>query len=70
MNDDIKLCKENIEKYEKLYNEREENQRKVDEYISSEENNNIDEIKEINNNKQLFYYYKNKSLFPLRNNIF
>lgn len=59
LNDDIKLCKENIEKYEKLYNEREENQRKVDEYISSEENNNIDEIKEINNNKQLFYYYKN-----------
>lgn len=59
LNDDIKLCKENIEKYEKLYNEREENQRKVDEYISSEENNNIDEIKKINNNKQLFYYYKN-----------
>jgi len=59
LNDDIKLCKENIEKYEELYNEKEENQRKVDEYISSEENNNIDEIKEINNNKQLFYYYKN-----------
>ncbi|WP_295724820.1 hypothetical protein [uncultured Leptotrichia sp.] len=59
LNDDIKLCKENIEKYEELYNEKEENQRKVDEYISSEENNNIDEIEEINNNKQLFYYYKN-----------
>ena len=59
LNDDIKLCKENIEKYEELYNEKEENQRKVDEYISSEENNNIDEVKEINNNKQLFYYYKN-----------
>lgn len=58
-NEDIKLCKENIEKYEKLYNEKEENQKKVDEYISSEGNNNIDEIKEINNNKQLFYYYKN-----------
>ena len=59
LNDDIKLCKENIEKYEELYNEKEENQRKVDEYISSGENNNIDEIEEINNNKQLFYYYKN-----------
>ena len=59
LNDDIKLCKENIKKYEELYNKRKENQIKVDEYISSEENNNIDEIKEINNNKQLFYYYKN-----------
>lgn len=59
-NEDIKLCKEDIQKYEHLYNEKEENQRKVDEYISSEENNNIEEIKEINNNKkQLFYYYKN-----------
>lgn len=58
-NEDIKLCKEDIQKYEHLYNEKEENQRKVDEYISSEGNNNIDEIKEINNNKQLFYYYKN-----------
>lgn len=59
-NEDIKLCKGDIQKYEHLYNEKEENQRKVDEYISSEENNNIEEIKEINNNKkQLFYYYKN-----------
>jgi len=67
LNDDIKLCKENIEKYEKLYNEKEENQKKVDEYISklnndiekiNNDNNNIN-IEKTNNNKQLFYYYKN-----------
>lgn len=58
LNNDIKLCKKDIEKYEKLYNSKEENQKKVDEYISSKGNNNID-IKEINNDKQLFYYYKN-----------
>lgn len=65
LNDDIKLCKEDIEKYEKLYNEKEENQKKVDEYISYKRNNDIEKInndiniEKINNNKQLFYYYKN-----------
>ena len=67
LNDDIKLCKEDIEKYEKLYNEKEENQKKVDEYISklnndiekiNNDNNDIN-IEKTNNNKQLFYYYKN-----------
>ena len=66
-NENIKLCKENIEKYEKLYNEKEENQKKVDEYISklnndiekiNNDNNDIN-IEKTNNNKQLFYYYKN-----------
>ncbi len=66
-NEDIKLCKENIEKYGKLYNEKEENQKKVDEYISklnndiekiNNDNNDIN-IEKTNNNKQLFYYYKN-----------
>ena len=63
-NEDIKLCKENIEKYEKLYNEKEENQKKVDEYISKLNNdiekiNNDINIEKTNDNKQLFYYYKN-----------
>lgn len=64
-NEDIKLCKENIKKYEELYNEKEENQKKVDEYISSERNSYIEKvnnninIEKTNNNKQLFYYYKN-----------
>ena len=61
LNGDIKLCKEDIQEYENLYNEKEENQREVDKYISFEKNSNVDieEIKRINNNKQLFYYYKN-----------
>ena len=61
LNDNIKLCKEDIQEYENLYNEKEENQREVDKYISFEKNSNVDieEIKRINNNKQLFYYYKN-----------
>lgn len=64
LNEDIKLCKENIEKYEKLYNEKEENQKKVDEYISKLNNdiekiNNDINIEKTNDNKQLFYYYKN-----------
>ena len=67
LNEDIKLYKKDIEKYEKLYNEKEENQKKVDKYISklnndiekiNNDNNDIN-IEKTNNNKQLFYYYKN-----------
>ena len=65
LNEDIKLCKKDIKKYEKLYNEKEENQKKVDEYIFYERNSYIEKvnnninIEKTNNNKQLFYYYKN-----------
>ncbi len=57
LNGDIKLCKEDIQKYGNLYNEKEENQKKVDDYIKKI-NNDIN-IEKINNNRLLFYYYKN-----------
>ena len=60
LNDDIKLCKKDIGIYEELYNEKEVNQIKVDDYISCKRNNNNDiNIEKINNNRLLFYYYKN-----------
>lgn len=61
LNDDIKLCKKDIKRYEKLYNEKEDSQKVVDDYISLNEHSSIStkELIKKNCKKQLFYYYKN-----------
>jgi len=61
LNDDIKLCKKDIKRYEKLYNEKEDSQKVVDDYISLNEHSSIPtkELIKKNCKKQLFYYYKN-----------
>lgn len=61
LNNDIKLCKKDIKRYEKLYNEKEDSQKVVDDYISLNEHSSIStkELIKKNCKKQLFYYYKN-----------